>query len=114
MTASDKALPLCMAGNSNNCPVAVAGISQISEVNTQISIYPNPNNGSFVIEIPSLTLPEGKGTLMQVYDVNGKVVLSQTINGKTTIDASSLNEGVYNVSISSSEGVINKRLVIVR
>jgi hypothetical protein len=48
-----------------------------------------------------------------VYDVNGKLVLSQIINGKTTIDASSLNEGVYNIIIISNEGVVNKRLVIV-
>jgi hypothetical protein len=51
---------------------------------------------------------------MQVYDVNGKMVLSQTINGKTNIDASSLSEGVYNISIISNEGVVNKRVVIVR
>jgi heme-binding NEAT domain protein len=51
---------------------------------------------------------------MQVYDVNGKLVLSQTINGKTTIDASSLKEGVYNISIISNEGMANKRVVIVR
>jgi hypothetical protein len=51
---------------------------------------------------------------MQVYDVNGKLVLSQTINGKTTIDASNLSEGVYNLSIISSEGVVNKKLVIKR
>jgi sugar lactone lactonase YvrE len=85
------------------------GIEQYSTNNEQINIYPNPNNGSFVIEPNSTT----KQT-MQVYDVNGKLVLSQTINGKTTIDASSLNEGVYNISLQSNEGVVNKRLVIVR
>ncbi len=91
-----------------------AGIEQYANNKEQVNIYPNPNNGSFVIEpIPSLTLPQGKGTLMQVYDVNGKLVLTQTINGKTTIDASSLNEGVYNISLQSNEGVVNKRLVIV-
>jgi hypothetical protein len=51
---------------------------------------------------------------MQVYDINGKTVLTQTINGKTTIDATSLNKGVYNISLQSNEGVVNKRLVIVR
>jgi len=80
-----------------------------------LRLYPNPNNGSFAIEPdPSLTLPQGKGTLMQVYDVNGRLVLSQTINGKTNIDANSLNEGVYNISLLSNDGVVNKRLVIVR
>ncbi len=100
--------PLCAAGNSNGCPISVAGIEQYNTNNT-ISIYPNPNNGLFVIE-PSNTTQ----TTMQVYDVNGKLVLSQTINGKTTIDASSLQEGVYNISLQSNEGVVNKRVVIVR
>ena len=99
--------PLCAVGNSNGCEVT--SISQISGLNTQISIYPNPNNGNFVVEPNSAT----KQT-MQIYDVTGKLVLTQTINGKTTIDASSLNEGVYNISIGNNEGVINKRLVIVK
>ncbi len=77
--------------------------------NEQLNIYPNPNNGSFVIEPSNATKQS-----MQVYDVTGKMVLSQTINGKTTIDAGSLNEGVYNISIISNEGVVNKRMVIVR
>jgi hypothetical protein len=42
------------------------------------------------------------------------MVLSQIINGKTSIDGSSLNEGVYNISLQSAEGVVNKRVVIVR
>ena len=89
--------------------VSTAGINQVASNNNQIKVYPNPNKGSFVIE-PSNTAKQ----TMQVYDVNGKLVLSQTINGKTIIDGSSLNEGVYNISLQSNEGVVNKRLVIVR
>ncbi len=86
-----------------------AGIEQYSNKDLDVNIYPNPNNGSFVIESSSAT----KQT-MQVYDVNGKVVLSQTITGKTTIDARNLNEGFYNISLQSNEGVVNKWLVIVK
>ena len=85
-----------------------ASIEQITNT-TDISIYPNPNNSSFIIE-PSNTTKQ----TIQVYDVSGKLVLSQTINGKTNIDASILSEGVYNVSLINSEGVVNKRLVIVK
>ncbi|HEX7413912.1 MAG TPA: choice-of-anchor tandem repeat GloVer-containing protein [Bacteroidia bacterium] len=88
---------------------AAAGINQVTSNNVQVTIYPNPNNGSFVIE----TNIAEKQTV-NVYDVNGKIVLSQNINGKTTIDASTLNEGVYNISIISNEGVVNKRVVIVK
>ncbi len=113
---------LRLAGGGNNSPDAArvrshsnvsdrhaAGIKQITSENNLINIYPNPNNGSFVIE-PSRAAKQ----TMQVYDVNGKLVLSQIINGKTTIDASSLSEGVYNISIISNEGIVNKKLVIVK
>jgi hypothetical protein len=84
------------------------GMKKITS-NNELNIYPNPNNGSFVVE----TNTTDKQTIA-LYDVNGKLVLSQTITGKTNIDASILNEGVYNISIVSNEGVVNKRLVIVK
>ena len=84
-------------------------IKQMATTRNQVSIYPNPSNGSFIIELNSTT----KQTL-QIFDVNGKLVLSQIINGKTSINASSLNEGVYNLTLIEDNGIINKRLVIVR
>ena len=93
----------------NSCP-ATTGIEQFANTNEQVNIYPNPNNGSFVIE-PQNTWYNVHCTM---YDVNGKSVLSQTITGKTSIDAGSLSEGVYNISIINNEGVVNKRLVIVK
>lgn len=83
----------------------------ISALNTQqtISIYPNPAQNNFIIE----TTNTDKQTL-EVFDINGKQVLVQTINTKTNIDVSNLNAGVYNISITSNNGVINKRLVIVK
>ena len=88
---------------------ATNGIQSFNSTTAQINLYPNPNNGSFFIE-PANNIQY----TIYVYDVNGKLVLTQTINGKTSIDANNLNDGVYNVSIISSEGVVNKRMVIVR
>jgi hypothetical protein len=93
--------------NSSTC--STTGIEQFANSN-EVNVYPNPNNGSFIVE-PQNTLYNVHCT---VYDINGKVVLSQSISGKTSIDANALNEGVYNISISSNEVVINKRIVIVK
>jgi len=90
----------------SNC--SAEGIEQYNTSN-EITLFPNPNNGNFIIEANVTT----KQTA-QVYDVNGRLVLSQSILGKTSIDASNLNEGIYNLSIISNEGVENKRVVIVK
>jgi uncharacterized repeat protein (TIGR03803 family) len=87
----------------------LTGIKQTISSNEAINIYPNPTQNNFVIETNSTD----KQTL-QVFDVNGKLVLTQTINGKTNIDAGNLPEGVYNLSLQNANGVLNKRLVIVR
>ncbi|HTA62165.1 MAG TPA: SBBP repeat-containing protein [Bacteroidia bacterium] len=79
------------------------------EKNRQIKIYPNPAQNNFTIE----TISADKQTVL-VYDVNGKQVLAQTINGTTNIDAGNFNAGVYNVSIIDNAGISNKRLVIVK
>lgn len=89
--------------------VATEGINQFANNIIELNIYPNPNNGRFVIELNNPTRQT-----IQIYDVNGKLVLTQILNGKTNIDARSLNEGVYNMNIISDDGVVNKKLMIIR
>jgi type IX secretion system substrate protein len=85
------------------------GIQTFNTQNTTFKIYPNPAQNIFTIE----TYQTDKQTI-NIFDVSGKLVLTQTINGTTGIDAGNLNAGVYNISITNSNGVVNKRLVIVR
>jgi uncharacterized repeat protein (TIGR01451 family) len=74
------------------------------------SVYPNPSNGLFTIE---LSTKEKQN--LQLFDMSGNVVLSQTIeNGKATIDANYLAAGIYNISIKGNDSVSNKKLVIVK
>jgi hypothetical protein len=87
---------------------ATASIAKLSNTG-EITVYPNPNTGNFTIE----TNYTEKQTL-QIYDITGKMVLSQLIAGKAEIDASNLTEGIYNINIVSNREVINRRLVIVR
>lgn len=100
--------PLCAVGNTNGCAVATS-INKVSKENI-LTIYPNPTQNNFIIE----TNNAEKQTL-QLHDVNGKLILTQTLLAeKTNVDVSNLSQGVYNVSLSTNEGVVNKRLVIVK
>jgi hypothetical protein len=90
---------------SNNRGIGINNISNMYVLN----VYPNPAKGAFVIETSS-----NEKQNVQVFDINGKVVLSTIITGTTNIDASALSEGVYNVNITNKNNVINQRLVIVK
>ncbi|MCF8430197.1 MAG: T9SS type A sorting domain-containing protein [Bacteroidia bacterium] len=71
-----------------------------------INITPNPFNN--ILEINS----NGNLVNVEVLDITGKVVMSETINGsKTTLNTASLNNGVYFVRISNGESVVTKRII---
>lgn len=84
------------------------GINNVNAANV-LNVYPNPAKNNFTIETSNTDKQ-----FVQVYDVTGKVVLSQNINGTTNIDAGSLNEGVYYINITNNKNTVNKRLVIVK
>ena len=74
------------------------------------TLYPNPNNGSFTLE-----LNNKEKVSIQLIDITGNIVLSQTIeNGKGAIDASNLAAGVYTINIKGNTTVTNKKVVIVK
>jgi YD repeat-containing protein len=92
--------------------------NQLPLANNLLNMYPNPNNGVFVIETNATTTQN-----IQVYDINGRAVFNQQIPANpypfvdvnsTTVVLNSLSSGVYNISFTSNAGVVNKRLVIVR
>jgi hypothetical protein len=87
----------------------VTGIAQIKAWQEQLSVYPNPSTGNFTVE----TIANTKQVL-QLFDVTGILVFSQIINGKTTLDVSSFTPGIYTLSLTENERIINKRIVIVK
>ena len=56
---------------------------QLRIQNSEFRIYPNPNNGSFTIELPNT----GYNVQCIIYDVTGNAVLTQAISSKTIIAA---------------------------
>ena len=48
------------------------------------------------------------------FDLTGRVVLSQTINGQTLVNANELPAGVYNACVSTTDKQTNRKIVIVK
>src|SRR6185312_16984038 len=74
----------------------------------QVSIYPNPAQNNFTVQATDANNPT-----VQVFDLTGKLVLSQSINGTTNIEAN-LPEGVYILTLTNNQSITNKRLIIVK
>jgi len=107
MSAVDLAKSLCATGNSNGC--AVAGIEQLKFNNIEIVIYPNPASDQFYIETNATDKLN-----VDLYDINGRHVFSTSVNDKSNIDVTTLDNGIYSLTIKSVDRVTNKKLVIVR
>ncbi len=81
-----------------------------NEANKTFSIYPNPSNGNFTVEMNTANMQ-----ILQVFDLTGKLMLSEFINEKTMVDTNNLPTGVYTISIrNNNESVLNKKMVITK
>ncbi|MFZ4523298.1 MAG: T9SS type A sorting domain-containing protein [Bacteroidales bacterium] len=65
----------------------------------RIALYPNPAVGKVTIDLHSMT-----GVNMQITDLAGKVLLLATVSAKTTVDLSSLNQGIYLALFTAPDG----------
>lgn len=102
--------------DQNNCSVSVTdslyviqcvGVSEVTN-GTAFSLYPNPANGFFTIELPE------SGSLVTITDLLGNVVYNERElnSGKNQVDLNNAAAGVYLVKVTSGNAVSVSRLVI--
>ncbi len=76
---------------------------------TPLEMFPNPAS-----DILNVVVPESTGTL-EIFDVRGKVVLTQNVNmSQTRVDLSSIPAGYYVVKVTSSQRVHSGNVVVGR
>lgn len=122
-TATASSLPAGVVNvtvtDANNCTVStncevqfVSGIEDVAGVSA-ISVYPNPSNGMFTV---NLMLNASSAVEMNLMDVRGAVVLTEKFNSTTSItkvfDVTTLAKGVYNLKITTTSGVVSRKVVV--
>jgi hypothetical protein len=74
---------------------------------SSLTIYPNPNTGKFIIELP---FNSGK---IQLINAIGQIVYTQTIDkNKVKIDTS-IPSGIYTIQIIQNESIISEKIEII-
>lgn len=74
------------------------------ELNQTILLYPNPSNENVTIQLPTNTRLEKA----EIFNVLGQLVATET---KPNFNVSRLSNGVHNVKITTSGGVIHKNFI---
>ena len=86
-------------------------IEAIDDLNSTLSIYPNPTNGHFTIETDVYF--EGE---IKIYSSFGSLVYSinknEFTNGKISLDLTKQSKGIYIIQLINNQTVINHRIVL--
>ena len=76
------------------------------------SVVPNPNNGSFFINLKNQTTNYS----IEIFDVLGKTILQQNFKNNSVLSQNIVipeaKTGVYFVNIKTDEGQITKKIIV--
>jgi hypothetical protein len=87
---------------------SVTGIKQVTSVNNQVAVYPNPNNGSF-----NIRLNEYENTNVEVYNTIGQRILVQVLqNNLTQLSLAGFSNGMYQVRILKNSNTVYQTKVV--
>jgi hypothetical protein len=75
----------------------------------KVSVYPNPANSNFNIDIPESFV----GGELSIIDLTGKIVIKERVTQSLTkrIDTSNLNDGIYLIRMSNGSAHFTDRLI---
>lgn len=85
------------------------GIINNNEEEMPFRLFPNPSSGLFYVSIPDNL----SASVLSLTDLNGKLILQRNLAASTeAIDVSDIAKGIYIVTLQSSRGTTQKKLVI--
>ncbi len=84
------------------------GIHEV-EINSSLSVYPNPSNESIRIDLSSLN--GGKG-IVELFDLNGKIIKTEQVSGAKNLLIEKQIPGIYFVKLSSENNLLKTAKIV--
>ncbi len=78
----------------------------VTEISAETKLYPNPTNGSFTVE-------GGNVAKVEVYNLVGQMIYAEQ-GQMITINADNWNKGIYLVNITSQNGAVETKKLVVK
>lgn len=87
------------------------GVTELGQLNQQVSVYPNPAVGAFTVDLREVVDPI---SYIRITDLTGQVVreLRPEASGLTPVDGSGLSKGVYTVRVGFSNGEVVRKVIL--
>ena len=74
----------------------IAGASGINDIESGVSVYPNPTQGSITVEIA-----DGTAQVVTITNIAGAVVKQQQVQGSAVISIEEQANGIYFVRVGN-------------
>jgi hypothetical protein len=93
--------------DTSSC-VAITGVGiNESTIFNEVSIFPNPNNGIFTLEV------NADDATVKVMNTQGQIILIKNIlTNNAKIDLSNNAKGIYFVTVTSENGVSTQKIIV--
>jgi len=104
-------------GNSSTCETTVnvvntTGIEE-AELAKRISIYPNPNDGSFVVDLTEVDLEQD--AIMTLLDITGREVWNQNVSrSMINVEINDASRGIYILRLDNNGLQVSKRISVIK
>jgi len=90
--------------------IAISGLGFEENSSVTFNIFPNPTNGNI-----TLNLSSSLNALVEIIDMNGKIINSKHMNTETNyFDLSGFENGIYFVKVKTNTELITKKINLIK
>lgn len=83
----------------------ITSISLMTPYEENIRVFPNPNNGNFIIDLGS-----AKNATIEIYSISGQLILKKSIKNITKFDLMDYSKGIYFIRAETENKVTIQKI----